>query len=78
MTDDECCCGRCDMDTCDFCPSPSQFVDDEYVSWCLVCKRKWDEREPPEWWLERQLGLSMWASDEARYYQRMKGESYGW
>lgn len=80
LADDVCDCGLCGCDTCDFCPRSSARLDDEGTSFCVACWRRLvDEAEPPAWWLDRQMGLEpMSASEEARYYQRMKGEHLGW
>lgn len=78
--DDVCCCGLCDWETCDFCNGPSDRLDDEGTSFCTACWRRLvDESEPSRDWLDRQIGLEpMSASEEARYYQRMKGGQTGW
>jgi len=80
LADDVCDCGLCAWETCDHCDGPSERLDDEGTSFCADCWRRLvDEAEPPAWWLDRQIGIEpMSASEEARYYQRMKGEHYGW
>ena len=80
LADDVCDCGLCGCDTCDFCDRPSARLDDEGTSFCARCwARLVDEAEPPRDWLDRQIGLEpMSASEEARYYQLMKGGQTGW
>lgn len=76
MGDDVCGCGICEIETCDVCGRPSWRIDDYNESWCLSC---WEQaQEPSADWLERQMAESMSPSEEARYYQRMKGEHTGW
>lgn len=77
LDDDVCCCGLCDVDTCDTCDRVSIRLDDEGTSFCQRC---WENaQEPSAAWLERQMGLEpMSPSEEARYYRRMKGEHLGW
>lgn len=77
MSDDVCGCGICEIETCDVCGRPSWRIDDYNESWCRRC---WEQaQEPSADWLDRQIGLEpMSASEEARYYQRMKGGQTGW
>ena len=79
MLDDICDCGLCEVDTCDTCDGPSYRLDDEGTSYCRRCWDRAQDQEPPAWWLDRQVGIEpMSPSEEARYYQRMKGEHTGW
>lgn len=50
MCGDECDCGLCGVDTCDFCDRPVSRLDDEGTAYCAGC---WDDDEPPAWVLEQ-------------------------